>query len=520
MTWETMTVRQMGQLLRMKDKEEMKSFWQMFSKSLAKKPDDKRRDSRTLNDLPTAPAGYFLAHIAAICTRTEEKEQFEAGALESMRLVDEKYLHHTLEEYRGIAGWMFALSHFMSFKEPKNPGREASNCWEHIWRRVKDESSVFTQELSLKELLAKIQEANKEANKEENEKTDKYELRISVESIKYLTGHLNKQSAKIVELWQKFGEPSPNELCDLLNNGIKQIILTGAPGTGKTYMAGEAAKSLGTPLTEGKPYYRVQFHPSYDYTDFVEGLRPIEDEDGKLSFVKMDGQFKAFCRQVVRNNRKNYPKARGVDDPDRKYFFLIDEINRADLSKVFGELMFCLESDKRGEPVQTQYQNLPTYGLDGEDVFANGFFIPKNVYMIGTMNDIDRSVESMDFALRRRFVFREVKVEDDLLTEAFQSGNFGALLKENAEYIAKRIMELNKIIRDNGKAFGLNEQYDISQGQFASLPEKETLQELLNFVWEYRIESLLREYVRGEDINDVDKFIKTCEKAFKEESTS
>lgn len=173
-----------------------------------------------------------------------------------------------------------------------------------------------------------------------------------------------------------------DEIKDLIKNGATQIILTGAPGTGKTRMAKEIAEEQGEELTweekkekdDSCPHYKlVQFHPSYDYTDFVEGLRPVE-EGGEMVFRKVDGIFKEFCRKVVEEGEE-----------DEKYFFLIDEINRADLSKVFGELMFCLETDKRGEDnaIQTQYQNLPTYDTkekkyygedESEDVFKDGFY--------------------------------------------------------------------------------------------------------------------------------------------------
>ena len=228
---------------------------------------------------------------------------------------------------------------------------------------------------------------------------------------------------------------------------------------------------------------------------------------------------------MAAKNKENDPKGTcAEDDPAHKYFFIIDEINRADLSNVLGELMFCLESDKRGEAVFTQYRNLPTYGLDGKDVFANGFFVPNNVYIIGTMNDIDRSVESIDFALRRRFVFLEVEVEYELLADAFQakdrngSAVFGSLLYNNAEETARRIMALNGIIAKEGEQFGLNRQYYISQGQFSGLPEDRKsgtdLNKLLAFVWDFRLKSLLGEYVRGEDSRKVEPFLAACQKAF------
>ncbi len=323
----------------------------------------------------------------------------------------------------------------------------------------------------------------------------------------------------------------------LIQAGVRQIIFTGAPGTGKTYTAGLLAENMGMGWTlpeyweklkadreiwkRTPSYPLVQFHPSYDYTDFVEGLRPVE-MDERPTFVKLDGSFKAFCRQVAEQNEAE-------TEGENLYFFLIDEINRADLSKVFGELMFCLETDKRGRPVQTQYRNLPTYAVDQEtrraaslsqkdDVFVSGFFIPRNVVILGTMNDIDRSVESMDFALRRRFEWREVEVTDKLLVQAFQSGSSGACLQKNASEAARRIMMLNRVISGGGSReggrFGLNRHYYISQGQFAHLPDTQkdsgSLDELIRYVWDYRIKSLLQEYVRGEDEAAVGAFLESC----------
>ena len=193
--------------------------------------------------------------------------------------------------------------------------------------------------------------------------------------------------------WSVQDDSTPEaKIKEIIENGATQIILTGAPGTGKTRLAKKIAEEFCQEQT--KKYELVQFHPSYDYTDFVEGIRPVEykDQDGneKVEFRKVDGIFKKFCRKV----------ADLKDDPDgknneRKYFFIIDEINRADLSKVFGELMYCLETDKRGSEnrIQTQYANLHTYNPEegdyySEDIFEKGFYIPKNVIIIGTMNAV------------------------------------------------------------------------------------------------------------------------------------
>lgn len=330
-------------------------------------------------------------------------------------------------------------------------------------------------------------------------------------------------------------EPTKDQIKFLIKNGATQIILTGAPGTGKTRMAKEIAEEK-KEKDDSCPHYKlVQFHPSYDYTDFVEGLRPVEEE-GKMVFRKVDGIFKEFCRKVVDKGEE-----------DEKYFFLIDEINRADLSKVFGELMFCLETDKRGKDnaIQTQYQNLPTYDIKGkkyygedesEDVFKDGFYIPKNVIIIGTMNDIDRSVESMDFALRRRFIWKEIDVDEVLLKDSlteiinlhYKQIAQEAKPKEVAKKLAEHIMNLNSTLDD--KRYNLGKHYYISQGQFANLPkniiddavqagnndaESEKAEaiatSLLKAVWKLRLESLLYEYIRGE--GNEDSFVDSCYKA-------
>lgn len=308
-----------------------------------------------------------------------------------------------------------------------------------------------------------------------------------------------------------------------IEHGIKQIILTGAPGTGKTYTAKKVAEKLGAALDNGNMKYEfVQFHPSYDYTDLVEGIRPVE-YNGQMAFKKLDGIFKAFCRKAAKKNKS------AAEKKNELYFFLIDEINRADLSKVFGELMYCLEGDKRGEGnrIRTQYQNLETYDRNGDpiadDCFGEGFYIPENVVIIGTMNDIDRSVESMDFALRRRFEFIEFKVGKDMLENAFNgSGSFSNCIKENASGLAERIMDLNEVIHSAGQEFGLNRQYDISQGQFTSLPstDYDSISKVCSDAWEYKIEPLLREYLRGEDETRIDGFIDECRAAFFSEVSS
>lgn len=328
-----------------------------------------------------------------------------------------------------------------------------------------------------------------------------------------LPGNPEKNSA---ELWRQIEGTFSENAVKRLNDGVLQMIFTGAPGTGKTYFAKLIARYLGELqpwLNPPRAYTLVQFHPSYDYTDFVEGLRPVQlsGRGGRMAFVKLDGAFKAFCRSVLL-----------YGNPKELYFFLIDEINRAELPKVLGELMYCLEEDKRGKDnrVQTQYQNLPAYELEtgtGEprriqdDVFSEGFYIPENVRILGTMNDIDRSVESMDFALRRRFEWRTAEVNEASLESALKKMGLPA-----PETLAARTMALNRELLVQGARYGLNKHYFIAQGQFANLffPPDRSLEELLTYVWDSRIEPLLQEYLRGEAEQNVTNLLESCRGAF------
>lgn len=423
-------------------------------------------------------------------------------------------------------------------------------------------------------ILVYREKDKKEAIELENEKI------ISDEQIMEFNGYRNLYSSNLIE--------------------SKNIIFRGAPGTGKTYLAKEIATDI---ISNGyfddysllsdeqkKQIEFVQFHPSYDYTDFVEGLRPRINDDGSMGFELQDGVFKKFVARAKKNlddSQKSQEMiekeltvqeiiadyfssiefgvdeleiARGtkfyitsVDDkhikismPENKvsdklslninelkamleseqnftqvkditkffgklnatqsysyhlaifnaikskkttitkhvarqeklkpYIFIIDEINRGEISKIFGELFFSIDPGYRGKigEVSTQYANLHENPNDK-------FYIPENVYIIGTMNDIDRSVDSFDFAMRRRFRFIEIKADERL--EMLDS------LEGDKDEAIRRMEALNNEI---SKVEELNENYHIGASYFLKL-------KALSFdqLWTDYLSPLLQDYVRG-----------------------
>lgn len=384
----------------------------------------------------------------------------------------------------------------------------------------------------------------------------------------YIHEHLPKQIEETSDM---------EKYINLLENN-HNLILTGAPGTGKTYMAKQIAMAMG----DANPGF-VQFHPSYDYTDFVEGLRP----NVTGGFERKNGKFKQFCADAIApmassnfneayerlvndiessgkaltvmtagsssptafaisvNNRGNLDLRTGKDqqhngsltkeriqdcdnqiywkgyykgvmqllidkyglkqvaqDVKTKHVFIIDEINRGELSKIFGELFFAIEPGYRGVKgrVSTQYQNL----VDAGDPFYDGFFIPENVYIIGTMNDIDRGVESMDFAIRRRFAWLEVTSEE-------RASMLDEVIPDWSEEAKASMKSLNEIIKT--PEIGLSRAYEIGPSYYCNLIKYNGDFESL---WKYHIEGLLREYLRG--TRDVEKKIETLKSAFDKRS--
>lgn len=230
----------------------------------------------------------------------------------------------------------------------------------------------------------------------------------------------------------------------------KQIVFYGPPGTGKTY----TAKKLAEDITEGTDgfYDLLQFHQSYEYEDFIQGIRPNTDDDSDLFYNLQEGSFLEFCKEA---ESRNSP-----------CILILDELNRADVSSVFGELMYLLEYRGPDHSVNLA-QN-----TEEDEVFS----IPDNVYLMGTMNTADRSIALVDFALRRRFAFVPLRPNYQVLRNHYATTTY------DVDDLIETVEEINEAINDENFSLGFT--------YFLELD----LEEELENVWRFEIEPYLEEY--------------------------
>lgn len=250
-------------------------------------------------------------------------------------------------------------------------------------------------------------------------------------------------------------EEDYSRLVGLLRNK-KNIILQGAPGVGKTYAAKRLAYSV-MGVKDVERVMMVQFHQSYSYEDFIMGFRP-----SATGFELKKGAFYNFCKKAE-------------IDSDNEYFFIIDEINRGNLSKIFGELFMLIENDKRGNALQLLYSD-------------EKFAVPKNVYIIGMMNTADRSLAMLDYALRRRFAFFDIKPGFE--TPGFREYRM-ALDNEKFNKLVSCVESLNREISVDES---LGEGFCIGHSYFCNLQPDTIDDSWLYGVVEYELISLLKEY--------------------------
>ncbi|MCV3399439.1 AAA family ATPase [Campylobacter lari] len=259
----------------------------------------------------------------------------------------------------------------------------------------------------------------------------------------------------------------------------KNIIFHGIPGTGKTYTIVNNIKNI---IKNENQMLITQFHPSFSYEDFIEGIKPAGIENGQLKLELKNGIFREFCDKAKEEEKGFLEKLENGNFnealSDHGYFFIADEINRAELSRVFGELLYALEYRGEKGKIKTQYASMRR----DED-----FYMPENVFFLGTMNDLDKSIDSFDLALRRRFIWQEMECDYNVIRDEIYANNI--------EEYAQACKKLNDKISKN-----IGEKYQLGHSYFLKIEFKndEIKDSDMKKLFSNRFEALLKEYLRSE----------------------
>ena len=305
------------------------------------------------------------------------------------------------------------------------------------------------------------------------------------------------------------------------------VIMYGPPGTGKTYSVDNSLDFVCQ--GDSSRYERLQFHPSFTYEDFIEGIKPKGvSEDGNIRFELVNGVFKNFCIRAKKNLEEN----KETPEKIKPFYFVVDEINRANLSTVFGETLSLLEKNYRHDGasnrnlLRTQYSTLIEDLIKEDDKYKdlaytidNGevkFGVPKNIFFIGMMNDVDKSIDTFDLALRRRFKWIRKNCDYDVIEEETKHNKKSEF--SNIDQYVKACKKLNEYISDD---LGLGKSYEFGHSFFMKMSDvanrKKITQKNMETLFKLYLHPTLKEYLRAVfSESELDKKLDEAMTEFKE----
>ena len=438
---------------------------------------------KLINNLNKIKAAAESKDLAELFEKLKEVEGMKATARELAYYLQFKEDNFPLANDAAIktAQYIFEmLKENTGENKGKSEGERADAYFKFLSKeleleKLKPENSALPKYYILDQFLNLIDKIKKSDLAEIEETESHYKLYQQAWEFANLTGKGDIKSNNLIE-FKKTLKMHQN------------IIYHGVPGTGKTYTIQNNIKNI---ISDESQMCLTQFHPSFSYEDFIEGIKPVGIENGQLKLELKDGIFRDFCKKA-----QEYEKE-FLDLKDKKdfneamekfgYFFIADEINRAELSRVFGELLYALEYRGEKYTIKTQYAYMRS---EQEE-----FFVPENVFFLGTMNDLDKSIDSFDLALRRRFVWIETKCDYNVIKNEIDASNV-------SEYTTA-CENLNKEIADT-----IGEKYQIGHSYFLKINKSkdgEISNSNMQTLFKNHFDVLLREYLRSEysekDIN-------------------